>query len=682
MGKRRRIGTRERLVSGTGRQGIDLSMWPAVDEGALPPDRAEQFLRRKRGVELYLGGESNAEIERQTGHSRAHIYRLVTERCIHQHPDGRLWGWRALVPHSRLKPYTRTKPLEPNIWGKGTSGALQLLFSTPKGAELQTLFDSRILQKGRPPRLQGERIPKQDLIVWFLFQVRNIYKEQANLHWPFNVAKQGQITIAKYIDHVLDSNPVAARKVLGGPEAVKKAKAGDGTDRQQQAVFSRVECDAHHTDVRCVINVPSPAGGWEPILVHRIWVIVIVEVASRCVLGYCVSIRREASADDVLRTVRSALSKWSPKKLAFVEEGYVPGAGLPSHLGDEYVGVCWDEFSVDGALANVCKRVESNLLKVVDARILKPQDPTSFSSRRSLDDRPYVETFFRKFRNLHKLSASTGSKPSERKGRNPEQAAIDSNFQLEYLEELIDVTIANYNATPHSGIAYRTPLKQLEYLCKQKGISLRRADAGEVARLLCQRKLCRVHAKGNAQTGAFVNFSNAQYGSSWLRTRTDLVGEDIWIFLENDWDARYVTASTQSGVLLGTLKALPPWNHSPHTLYMRSAIRALDSKKIIHLSKYVDPIEVLVDRAEQGEDRKLATHPAYLDARRVFQEFARGFDEGPVENMPESEVQADAQKSTPKTETSVSNSARPAVKEGDSVTLPTRRKALNLGGGS
>lgn len=682
MGKRRRLGTVERLATGIGRKGIDVSEWPTVDEGGLSAERADQFLRRKRGVDLYLAGESSADIKKHTGYSRANIYRLVSDRCLLTHSDGRLWGWRGLVPHLRLVPYTRTKPLAPNEWGKGTSGALQLLFSTAKGAELQTRFESQILQKGRTPRLKGERIPKQDLIVWFLAQAREIYKEQAYQYWPFNVARQGVRTIAKYIDHVLDSNPVAARKVLGGPEAVKKAKAGDGTERLIQAVFGRVEGDAHHTDVRCVINVPSPAGGWEPILIHRIWVVVLIEVASRCVLGYSISIRREASAEDVLRAVRSALSKWTPRKLVYVDKGYHPGAGLPSHLGDKYVGLCWDEFSVDGALANICNRVESNLSRVVDARILKPQDPNSFSSRRSLDDRPYIESFFRNFRNLHKLSASTGSKPSERKGRDPEKAAVESNFQLEYLEELLDVTIANYNSTPHSSLSHRSPLKQLEYLCSRPGVVLRHADAGEVARLLCPRKLCVVHASGKAKTGAFVIFSNASYSSSWLQARPDLVGEEIWVFLENDWDARFATASTQSGVLLGPLKARPPWNHSPHTLYMRSAIRALDAKKIIHLSKNVDPIDVLVQTAESGDDRKLATHPAYLDARRVFQEFAKRFEEQSVEGTstnakPTEESQSNQNPTLPGSEPGV----RPEV-ESPSVNLPVRRKALNLRGQS
>jgi hypothetical protein len=486
MGKRRRHGTSERLTGGPSPHGLDLSIWPQIDEGGLSDDRLKLFLSRKKGVELYLAGESATEIKRQSGFSRVQIYRLISERCTLTNEDGQLNGWRGLVPHLRIKPYVRTKPLTPDDWGRGTSGALQLLFSTPLGAELEIRFQKKILQQGKSRRLEGQRIPKQDLIVWFLKEARAVYQDKADLHWPFNVAKQGQITISKYIDKVLNGSPEISRKILGGPEAEKKAKAGDGTNRPNLDVFGRVECDAHKMDIRCVINVPSHAGGWEPILIHRIWVIVIIEVVSRCVLGYCISIRRECSAEDVLRAVRCALTKWIPKKLVFADKVYGVGAGLPSHLGSKFVGVCWDEFSVDGALANICKRVTKNLKTVVDAKIIQPQDPNSYSSRRSLDDRPFIETFFRNIKKeLHRLSPSTGSSPKDRKGRETEKEAVQANFQLEYLEELLDVTLANYNATPHSGLGFRTPLKQLEFLCSKPTVVLRHADPGEVGRLLC-----------------------------------------------------------------------------------------------------------------------------------------------------------------------------------------------------
>lgn len=107
-----------------------------------------------------------------------------------------------------------------------------------------------------------------------------------------------------------------------------------------------------------VVMVPSPHGGTEPRKIHRLWVVVIMEVASRVVLGYHLSLRRECAAEDVLRAVKHALSQWTPRDLQFSDNAYVDKAGFASYRSHRFVGACWDEFSVDGALANICTRVE------------------------------------------------------------------------------------------------------------------------------------------------------------------------------------------------------------------------------------------------------------------------------------------------------------------------------------
>lgn len=617
MGKRRRPGARERLTC-IARSELDTGAWPSFDVGALTEDRRELFLKRKQGILLYLQGASGDVIEAETGLGRSHIHRLITERCLVTHEDGQLYGWRGINPHQRIKPYTRTKQIQPDPWGMGTGGALQLLFSTEKGSQLKVRFTKEILKK-KWRHLENHKRPKQDLIVWFLTEARSLSPD-AGSKWPFNVAKQGQVTIGAFINKVLDENPQAARAIMGGSEAVKKAKAGDGTNRPDFPLYRRVECDAHKLDIRCTVLVPSHDGRLEPVLVHRLWVIVILEVRSRCVLGYFLSLRREPSADDVIGAIKFALEPWKPKTLQFSDKAYVSGAGFPGAFDPNLVGACWDEFSVDGALANVCKRVAHILRDVVKASVVSPQEPHSFSSRRSLDDRPFIETYFRQISSkLKKLSVSTGSKPADRRGRDPEAEAIKSAFQLEYLLELLDVILANYNATPHSSLGYRSPLAQMLFLASNPETYIRQADPVHVRRLLCRRKRCRVVANSKGLTGAHVNFFGAAYSAEWLRSRLELAGQWVWVSLENADDARLVSVSTESGEDLGFLHALPPWHRTPHSLYVRSAIRSLSNRRLIHFSRNTCPVELLIDRAENSPDHKLGAHPAYLEARRILQ---------------------------------------------------------------
>ena len=88
MPRRARIGTNvwSGHVAVPGQVGPE--QWPAVDADALPEARRTQFRRRKTGIVLYFNGASEADIRAACGVGRSHNCRLITERCLAQHPDG------------------------------------------------------------------------------------------------------------------------------------------------------------------------------------------------------------------------------------------------------------------------------------------------------------------------------------------------------------------------------------------------------------------------------------------------------------------------------------------------------------------------------------------------------------------------------------------------------------------
>ena len=633
MPRRARIGTAAWPGQAAMPDQVRPDLWTQVDADALPQDRRELFLRRKTGIQLYFDGATEAEIREACGFGRSHIYRLITERCLAQHPDGNVNGWRGALPHRRVKEWSRTTPLEVSDAGAGAAGALRWLFESPGGSDLEAKFRKQIV--GKVPKLAAAMRPKQELFTWFIKELRAAGLE-ARGEWPFNVERLGYVSICKFIDRVMDENPRRQRQLLGGREAERKARAGDGADRPRLRVFQRVECDAHKLDSRMVVAIPSPHGGYETRKIRRLWVIAIIEVESRAVLGYHLSLHPECNAEDVLRTVKRALTRWAPRELHWSGNAYVDGAGLPSAHHERYLGACWDEFSVDGAMANICARVERRLREVVGSMILKPQNPTSYASRRSKDDRPFIESFFGQLARggFHRLSTTTGSRPTDKRGADPDQAAAETQFQLEYAEELLDTLIANYNARPHSGLGWRSPLAQLDFLNSREPERIRQADAGEVQRMVSVRKLCTL--KGGVSTGRrpYFQFANARYSAEWLALRTDLLGKLLWLQLEDEDDARFASVSTERGEFLGVVRAAPPWNRSPHTLYMRQAIRALEKRRMLHLTGQCDAVEELIRYAEGSKDKKLPPHPAYLEARRVLQQHAQALAGQPVPAPP------------------------------------------------
>ena len=78
----------------TDREDFSVENWPSPDVGALSTADLGQFLKRQEAVRLYLQGVASATIYSSTGVHPRFINRAIRERCMHPHPDGRIYGWR------------------------------------------------------------------------------------------------------------------------------------------------------------------------------------------------------------------------------------------------------------------------------------------------------------------------------------------------------------------------------------------------------------------------------------------------------------------------------------------------------------------------------------------------------------------------------------------------------------
>lgn len=595
---------------------IDTSTWATPDVGAFDDDERASYLARKEGVLMYLRGDSNEAIKQKAGVTAKQIYRLISERCLETHADGQVFGWRGLVYFARVQPYRRTKRVAVRNDGYGAVGAMTLLLE--REPQLAKAFRKRILKGGEGDGLLELNTPRRH-VSWFLDQLRAKGYEVRN-EWPFNTDSNGYYAVYRLIKKIKAESPRAAARAAGGHDLERKLLSGDGVDRPVTRVFERVEMDAHKIDGRFCVMMPQLDGGLVSKIVHRLWVIVILDVVSRAVLGYHLSLRREVSKDDVLAAIKKALSKWSRRPIYYADKGvaYAPGAALPSGVKDEWVGLCWDETSVDGALAETCSTVRTKLKDVVGSVLLEPNN--SFSARRSKDDRPFIERFFLTLTEggFQRLSNTTGKSPKDKKGRDPDQIALTSQFQYEYAEELLDVLIANYNAERHSSLGSRSPLEYLQFILSRNNAVLRRAEQELVEQLVSYRKKCQV--KGGAEQGRhpFVNFVNGRYSNDILANRHDLVGKYVWVTNHLEWDARVVKCSTIDGHSLGILRVAPPWNKLPHSLAVRSAICAAVRRGAFSFVEGADGIETFMHFVERQPDKKLPVHPAYLEARRIL----------------------------------------------------------------
>lgn len=127
---------------------IDATQWATPDVGALTDEDRAQYFARRHAVLLYMAGASFQRIKELTSLGGKQAYRLIRERCVEIHPDGRPYGWRGLLRYLRIKPYKRKSTVRVDSFGYGAAGALQLVLDTHP--ELHKAFDAYIVSTSAP----------------------------------------------------------------------------------------------------------------------------------------------------------------------------------------------------------------------------------------------------------------------------------------------------------------------------------------------------------------------------------------------------------------------------------------------------------------------------------------------------------------------------------------------------
>ncbi|MGF6408792.1 hypothetical protein OKW37_000462 [Paraburkholderia sp. MM5482-R2] len=78
-------------------QTIDVNAWPTVAHTELDKPVRRKFEARRQAILRYVAGEPIRAIEESTRFNRRQLYRWL-ERAQTTHPDGRPFGFRALIP--------------------------------------------------------------------------------------------------------------------------------------------------------------------------------------------------------------------------------------------------------------------------------------------------------------------------------------------------------------------------------------------------------------------------------------------------------------------------------------------------------------------------------------------------------------------------------------------------------
>ncbi|MEC4720373.1 integrase [Noviherbaspirillum sp. CPCC 100848] len=552
---------------------IDTSIWPAVDHNAIPAEKRRAFIARSTAIDLYIAGTPLREIGKRTGVHSRQLYWLL-DRCLTEADDGQIYGYRALQKSRRIDPYTRTAEFSSVHTGTtgGYAGAFKVLLE--RYPALATWLHGKLEQRAvvldqisTDGKLKSRLRNLGHLHAGFITQCRKL--GITGNDYPLNTDRMGMRTLSAYVKGELLSKFGAAARAAGAIRVKRLPHPGIAVRRGAVRPYQVVEFDGHRVDVRLKIVIRDPLGFEEEVEIERIWLLVIIDVCTRAVLGYNLVLSREYSRYDVIRTIEKALAPHMPRSFALPNVGYGASGGFPSSRLPELGYAIWERMRLDNAKANLADDTVRALCEFIGCAVDAgpPHHP---------NDRPYIERFFGTIGSTlsSRLPGYTGSNPQDvRRALSDPKGNLRLLIALSEMEELMEASIAIYNATPHDGLNGRTPIEAMEYLVRGKGqlISWLPEPKRRMLCLMQKARRCRVRGYLAEGTRAHINLFQVRYTNSVLASSTDLFGRDLRIYYNSE-DLRTVRAFLPDGSELGILKAQGMWGEMAHDLKLRQEI--------------------------------------------------------------------------------------------------------------
>lgn len=583
----------------------DMTLWPGVDPDALEKDARALYRKREQAVRRYVQGTPVSEVEQATGVARTQLYRLI-ERCVSRHSDGRIYGWRALLPHLRTKTYTRIDKVGPGAPGKfgGASGAMtQLLERYPL---LEQFLQREIALHHLTISPSGRLLHLRAAHRQFIARCREL--GLTNRHYPLNQEQKGLRALGYAIRRMMSTSFADSAKASGAELIHPNRPPADWPEPVPiTRAFEAVEFDGHKLDVRLRLRVKDPLGFERDLAIGRAWLLVVLDVFSRAVLGWRFAVVPEYNRYDVIQTIIHALTpKRKRKQFLIPALRYHAGAGFVDEAVPAATYAVWDWLRFDNARANLAEDTLVTLTETLGC--VADAGPVG-----EPNERAYIERFFGTIGShlSHRLPGTTGTGAADvRRALSDPHGKTELLLTPDELEELIEVTIANYNGTPHSGLGMRTPLEVAAH-------SLAREHAPpSILPSIYQRNphlLQPAHIgtiRGDPRRGVrpYVSFYNARYSSPVLGEATRLIGTPIRLHMDPN-DLRVVYAYLPNGEELGPLAAARPWNGTAHSLRLRQDILRAHRRKQLEYGELDDPVLAFAQaQRKQGSKRRKAKH--------------------------------------------------------------------------
>lgn len=567
-----------------------LSDWPTCAEEGIRD--VELFRQRCTAMRMYAELCPVVEIVEVTGIVRSQLS-VWAKRCLAIADDGRIFGFRALIPYARPKLYARHKVSGKKLPGMrgGMAGALQQLLAQYPDLESQIVA---LIKKDRKrwPYPHEFRIRARDVHRHFIGVLKAL--NAPTDRWPFTADYKGRRSITQFTRDIIYRH--FARSVSQREKSDARAHLAVGRGKDPlllfEEPFAAVEIDAYKIDAHMTMVLQTPEGTEVEQLLERLWLLAVVERASTAVLAWLVVYHSEVRAADVVRVIRLAATEGLN---ACTKAIGIPNLPLQQVSAEQqqtiefFDGAQWGATLFDNALAHLANAVHDNTRKALGWAL-------NYGPVRHFERRPTVERTFKAIHDdvFQRLPSTTGSHPHAYRADDAEQQAMRWRIRAADVEELAAAYFAEHNlAATNQGLSNLTPIEFLQYfaLHEDQHLLVRRLPQAQQdrARTLGIRIRCVVRGNLKAGRRPYIQLDDARYTSSVLANAGALIGTELFVDVLDDF--RHVRAFLPSGAELGYLTAQGRWGLTPHSRETRQAINRLITRGILKLAEREDPVQ-------------------------------------------------------------------------------------------
>ena len=197
----------------------------------------------------------------------------------------------------------------------------------------------------------------------------------------------------------------------------------------------------------------------------RAWVIVIIDVATRAIIGYSISPYENYNQQDVLMAIHNAIVPHEKIEFTCKAFNYPENGGYPSLAIPEIEWATFDMIMLDNAKSHLAKNTVDKLLNSVKCTV-------NFGSVATPETRGIVERFFKtlEINGLHRIPATTGSNSKDNKEIILKRKVLNIVLHIKIFVNFLEYLIAEYNNSAHTFLENQTPLQIMERRIKQAGM--------------------------------------------------------------------------------------------------------------------------------------------------------------------------------------------------------------------